>query len=104
MTTQAPRRDLAMGPVLGMWFGLVLIVVAEVVLTYAHLPAGRLLVLLLILAFISAAVGLMYVMRLKDEHPSLFWSLIPYLIFALIMMNHVWPDALRLLHQRLPTP
>jgi len=41
---------------------------------------------------------------LKDERPLLLWSLIPYLLFALFMMDHIWPDALRLMHQRLPTP
>ena len=86
------------------WFGLILIVAAEVFLTYQHLPAGRLLASLLVLAFVGAGLGVMYFMHLKYERPSLFWSLIPYLIFALVMMDHVWPDAFRLMHQRLPAP
>lgn len=86
------------------WVGLILIVGTEVLLTYAHPPAGRLLALLLVLAFLGAALGLMYFMHLKYERRSLFWSLIPYLIFALFMLDHVWPDALRLMHQRLAAP
>jgi len=27
---------------------------------------------------------------------------IPYLLFALVLMDHFWPDALRLMRQRLP--
>ena len=46
----------------------------------------------------------MYFMHLKYERPSLFWSLIPTLIFVLVLMDHFWPDALRLMHQRLPLP
>ncbi len=86
------------------WMGLILIVGIEVVLTYRQLPAGTLLACLLVLAFIEAGLGVMYFMHLKYERPSLFWSLIPYLLFALVLMDHLWPDALRLLHQRLPAP
>ncbi len=86
------------------WVGLILIVGIEVVLTYEHLPAGRLLASLLVLALIEAGLGVMYFMHLKYERPSLFWSLIPYLIFALVLMDHFWADALRLMRQRLPAP
>ena len=84
------------------WVGLLLIVGVEVVLTYERLPAGTLLAGLLALAFLEAALGVMYFMHLKYERRSLFWSLIPYLLFALVMMDHLWADALRLMHQRLP--
>lgn len=86
------------------WLGLILIVGIEVWLTYRHLAAGTLLACLLALAFIEAGLGVMYFMHLKYERRSLFWSLIPYLLFALILMDHVWPDALRLMHQRLTAP
>ncbi len=39
----------------------------------------------------------MYFMHLRYERPSLFWSLIPGLIFVLLMMNHLWRDAHRLI-------
>ena len=86
------------------WMGLIVIVAVEVMLTYRHLSPGTLLAFLLVLAFLEAALGVMYFMHLKYERPSLFWSLIPYLLFALVLMDHVWPDAFRLLHQRLPPP
>jgi cytochrome c oxidase subunit IV len=86
------------------WIGLLLIVAAEVLLTYADLRAGTLLGLLLVLAMAEAGLGLMYFMHLKYERPGLFWSLIPALIIVLVLMDHFWPDALRLMHQRLSGP
>ena len=86
------------------WLGLMLIVAAETVLTYEHLSTGALLASLLMLAVIEAALAVMYFMRMRWERPALMWALFPYLIFAMIMMNHLWPDAHRLLRLRAPTP
>ncbi len=86
------------------WLGLVLIVATEVLLTRAHLPPGTLLVALVALALIEAGIGLLYFMHLKYERPILFWSVIATLLFVFVMLNHVWPDAMRLLHLRMPTP
>jgi cytochrome c oxidase subunit 4 len=101
MTAIAPRRGPTMKLYVVVWIGLILIVGLEVLLTYEHLTAGTLLAWLLVLAFIEAGLGVMYFMHLKYERRSLFWSLIPYLIFALVMMDHFWPDALRLMRQRM---
>ena len=84
------------------WIGLLLIVGAEVALTYARLSVGAQLGGLLALAVLEAGIGLLYFMHLRYERPSLFWSLIPALVVVLILMDHFWPDAVRLLHQRLP--
>ncbi len=89
---------------IGIWVGLLVIVALEVVLTYQHLPTHTLLATLLGLAFLEAAIGVTYFMHLKYENARLFWSLIPILLFVLLMMDHVWADAfrmysLRLLHQ-----
>ena len=83
------------------WLGLLLIVAAEVALTYAGLPTGTLLAALLVLALVEAGLGVMYFMHLKYERRTLFWSLIPALIFVFLMMNQFWSDAYRLrsLHQ-----
>ncbi len=102
MTAMESRHGPGMRLYVVVWTGLILIVGVEVVLTYEHLPVGMLLACLLVLAFIEAGLGVMYFMHLKYERPSLFWSLIPYLLFALVMMDHFWPDALRLMRQRLP--
>jgi len=104
MTAITPRHPPGMRLYVVVWIGLLLIVGIEVSLTYLQLPGPRLLASLLVLAFIEAGIGVMYFMHLKYERPSLFWSLIPTLIFVLVLMDHFWPDALRLMHQRLPLP
>jgi cytochrome c oxidase subunit IV len=82
------------------WIGLLCIVGIEVILTYRHFPTSLLLLCLLILAFLEAGIAVMYFMHLKYERPGLFWSLIPVLFFVLFMLDHIWPDALRLAHFR----
>jgi cytochrome c oxidase subunit IV len=78
------------------WLGLLLIVGAEVALTYARLPTKITLSGLLALALVEAGLGVMYFMHLMYERRTLFWSLIPGLIFIFIMMNQFWSDAHRL--------
>jgi cytochrome c oxidase subunit IV len=104
MAATTSRQTPGMKAYVVVWVGLLLIVTVEVSLTYRHLGAGTLLASLLVLAVVEAGLGLLHFMHLRYERPVLFWSLIPYLVFALFMMDHVWPDALRLMHQRLPAP
>jgi heme/copper-type cytochrome/quinol oxidase subunit 4 len=86
----------------GIWIGLIAIVAIETVLAYSHLSSGAILACLLFLAIVEAGVALRYFMHLKYEPPALFWTLIPAVVFALLMMNEVWPDALRLGSLRFP--
>jgi cytochrome c oxidase subunit IV len=96
-----PAMESAQGPgmrlYVAIWIGLLLIVAVEVALTYARLPVGTLLAGLLALAIFEAAFGVMFFMHLRYERRALFWSLIPGLIFVLLLMNQLWPDAYRLL-------
>lgn len=85
-----------------LWAGLLGIVIVEVLLTYAGLRPLALTISLLALALIEAGVALMYFMHLKYERPILFWSLIPALVFVLVMFDHFWPDAFRVTSMRLP--
>jgi heme/copper-type cytochrome/quinol oxidase subunit 4 len=78
------------------------IVVVEVLVTYAGLKPAALLVALLSLALIEAALALLYFMHLRYERPILFWSLIPALVFVLVLFDHLWPDAFRVTSMRLP--
>ncbi len=87
---------------IGIWVGLICIAGIEVFLTYRNLSVHQLLGILLILAFIEAGIALMYFMHLKYEKPSLFWSLVPAVLFVLLMMNQIWPDAYRLARLKLP--
>jgi len=93
-----------MRPYLLVWGGLLLIVGAEVASAYAHLAVGTQLTVLLALAVLQAGIALLYFMGLRHERPRLFWTLIPALVMVLVLMDHFWPDAIRLLHQRLTAP
>ena len=85
-----------------LWAGLLGIVIVEVLLTYAHMRPPALTISLIALALIEAGVALMYFMHLKYERRILFWSLIPALVFVLVMFDHLWPDAFRVTSMRLP--
>jgi len=87
---------------IAIWVGLLCIVGIEAFLTSMYLSTHGLLVSLLVLAFIEAGIGLLYFMHLRYEKPNLFWSLVPAVIFVLFMMNHIWPDAYRMLNLRVP--
>jgi cytochrome c oxidase subunit IV len=80
----------------GIWVGLLCIAGVEVFLTYRGFPRHVLLAFLLILAFIEAGIALLYFMHLKYDRPILLWSFVLSVLFVLLMMNQVWPDAYRM--------
>ena len=86
------------------WLGMMAIAVVETSLAYAHVSPGMLFLTLLVLAFVEAGVALRYFMHLKYEVPLLFWTLIPGLLLAFVMMNQFWADASRLNTLRFPVP
>ena len=96
------KNQPAMKEYIAIWVGLLCIVGIEAFLTTLQLSTHRLLAALLVLAFIEAGIALLYFMHLKYEKPNLFWSLVPAVIFVLFMMNHIWPDAYRMLNMRVP--
>ena len=87
---------------LPVYFVLLAIFLVEVFLAFRNLSTPTLVVMLLLLALCSAALGLMYFMHLAQERRNLFLSLIPVTIFVLLMMNMIWSDSIRLLHMRPP--
>jgi cytochrome c oxidase subunit IV len=86
----------AMKSYVAIWIGLLCIVGVEVFLTYRHFSTEALLFWLLLFAFVEAAIAVLYFMHMKYERPSVFWTMIPVLLFVLFMMDHFWPDAMRL--------
>jgi cytochrome c oxidase subunit IV len=80
----------------GVWIGLLCIAGVEVFVSFRGFPPHELLAILLILAFIEAGIGLLYFMHLKYERPILLWSFVLSVIFVLLMMNQIWPDAYRM--------
>ena len=87
----------------GIWFGLICIAGIEVILTYRGFSTHALLAALFVLAIIEAGIGLAYFMHLKYESGYLVWTLIPFVVFVLLMMNQIWPDAYRVASLRLLT-
>jgi len=78
------------------WISLLCIVGIEVFLSYRGLSTHVLLAALLLLAFIEAGIGLLYFMHLKYDRPILLWSFVLSIVFVLLMMNQIWPDAYRM--------
>lgn len=82
---------------LGVWSFLLCIAAFEVFLAYRGFSTHTLLAALLILALIEAAAGLLFFMHLKFERPVMMWSIIFSVVFVLLMMNQIWPDAYRMI-------
>jgi cytochrome c oxidase subunit IV len=97
MSTTAQSQGI--GKYVGIWIGLICIAGIEVLLTYRGFSTHGLLAVLFILAIIEAGIGLAYFMHLKYESGYL----VSFVIFVLLMMNQIWPDAYRLASLRLMT-
>jgi cytochrome c oxidase subunit IV len=82
------------------WVALLCIAGVEVFMTYRGFSTVTLLVTLLILAIVEAGVALLYFMHLKYDRPLLLWSFVIAVVFVLLMMNQVWPDAYRMVSIR----
>lgn len=78
------------------WIGLLCIAGIEVFITYQGFSTPVQLAILLILALIEAGIGLLYLMHLKYDRPVLLWSFVLSIVFVLLMMNQIWPDAYRM--------
>jgi cytochrome c oxidase subunit IV len=92
----ASNRDPKMKFYVLVWISLLCIVGIEVFLTYRGFSTHVLLAALLLLAFIEAGIGLLYFMHLKYDRPVLLWSFVLSIVFVLLMMNQIWPDAYRM--------
>ena len=95
-----PRPGNVIAKYLPVYFVLLGITALEVFLAYRHFSTLSLLAILLGLAICGGALAVMYFMHLAQERRRLFLTLIPALIFVLIMMNMIWSDSFRLLHMR----
>jgi cytochrome c oxidase subunit IV len=86
--------------IFSVWFGLLGLTVLEVILAYRQLPLETMLSVLMVLSVIKAALIIAYFMHLRYEQPSLFVTLIPALVFVLVMMTAIFADSSRLAHMR----
>jgi cytochrome c oxidase subunit 4 len=86
--------------IFSVWFGLLGLTVLELVLAYRDLPLETMLSILMVLSVFKAALIIAYFMHLRYERASLFVTLIPALVFVLIMMTAIFADGSRLAHMR----
>jgi len=96
MSETLANHDPKAGFYVGVWIGLLCIAGLEVFLTYRGFSTSGLLTSLLILAVIESAIGVLYFMHLKFERRVMMWSILISLLFVLLMMNQIWPDAYRM--------
>jgi cytochrome c oxidase subunit IV len=96
MSETVANHDPKTGFYVGVWIVLLCIAGLEVFLTYRGLSTHALLASLLLLAMIESAIGVLYFMHLKFERRVMMWSILLSIVFVLLMMNQIWPDAYRM--------
>ncbi len=82
------------------WIALLVLTGIEVFLSYMQTPLVIMLVALMGLSIVKAALIIGYFMHLKFERFSLFLTLIPMLVFCIILLFIFIPDAMRALGLR----
>ena len=90
-----------MGFFLKVWGCLLVLTAAEVFLTYEQLRLEVMLFLLMGISIVKAALIIAYFMHLRYEKRSLFLTLIPAMVFVLVMMVVMFPDSFRIQTMRL---
>jgi caa(3)-type oxidase subunit IV len=79
------------------WGALLAITAIEVLLAYRHLPAVRMLSILLGLSFVKAGLIISWFMHLRYEAPRMRRVLMMSLCVCLALMSIFFPDAFRIL-------
>jgi heme/copper-type cytochrome/quinol oxidase subunit 4 len=69
----------------------------ELLIAYRHPGGSQLLASMLILAFIGAALGILYFMRLASENHNLIVAFAVFTLFVLATINYGWTDSFRIL-------
>ena len=82
------------------WFWLLGLTGVEVFLAYEQLGLKLMLALLMGLSIIKASLIISYFMHLRYEKRSLVLTLMPALVFVVVLLFAFFPDSLRLLNMR----
>ena len=82
------------------WVALIILTAIEVFLAYIQLQPVLMLIILVGLSIIKAALIIAYFMHMKFERLSLFLTLFPMLIFCILLLFILMPDAQRALSMR----
>jgi cytochrome c oxidase subunit 4 len=82
------------------WVSLIALTGIEVFLAYQHLAIKVMLAVLMSLSVVKASLIISYFMHLRYERRSLVLTLMPALLFVIVMMFVSFPDGIRLLEMR----
>ena len=86
--------------IFSVWFGLLGMTVLELILAYRSLSLETMFILLMSLSILKAGLIIAYFMHLRYEQPSLVVTLIPALVYVLVMMTAIFADSRRLAQMR----
>jgi heme/copper-type cytochrome/quinol oxidase subunit 4 len=68
----------------------------QFVIAYQNINTGQMLTRMLILAFVEAALGVLFFMHLWDEKRGLLWFVVIFTLSVLAGMQYSWSDSYRL--------
>ncbi len=78
------------------WVSLLVLTGVEVFLAYENLEVKLMLIILMTLSIVKASLIISYFMHLRFERTSLVLTLMPALVFVIVMMFMAFPDSVRL--------
>ncbi len=78
------------------WVSLLVLTGVEVFLAYQNLEVKLMLIILMTLSIVKASLIISYFMHLRFERMSLVLTLMPALVFVIVMMFMAFPDSVRL--------
>jgi cytochrome c oxidase subunit IV len=82
------------------WVSLLVLTGCEVFLAYQNLELKVMLIILMTLSIVKASLIISYFMHLRFERTSLALTLMPALVFVIVMMFMAFPDSVRLYEMR----
>jgi heme/copper-type cytochrome/quinol oxidase subunit 4 len=86
-----------LGKYLAVYVFMLVITALELLIAYSHPGGSRLLVSMLVLAFIGALLGILFFMGLASEKRSLIVAFAVFTLFVLAATNYGWTDSFRIL-------
>ena len=70
----------------------------QFVVAYQNIDTGQMLTRMLILAFVEAALGVLFFMHLWYEKRTLLWFVVIFTLSVLAAMQYGWTDSFRIQH------
>jgi heme/copper-type cytochrome/quinol oxidase subunit 4 len=95
--TNAAEEQGGTGKYYVVYICMLLISAIELVVAFRHPSGGQFLGTLLILAFIGAALGVLYFMGLASENRNAIIGFAVFTLFVLAAINYGWTDSFRIL-------